>query len=113
MSNALQSSASRNLGLLLVRIPFGYVFAHAGWMKISGGIGEFVSHSTPLLPQFMPPGLGSAYLHAVPLAELLSGLLVLVGCFTRPVGAIQALMLISFTIAMRNNAQMWQMVLNQ
>ena len=52
------------------------------------------------VPSFVPQGFGSFYLHALPFVELLTGLMVIIGLLTRVAGVVQALLLISFMIAM-------------
>jgi putative oxidoreductase len=89
-----------NLGLLLVRVPFGLFFLLAGFGKIRGGVGTFASAMIGKVPSFIPPSLGGAYLHALPFVELLTGLAVVVGLLTRVAGVLQALMLISFMMAL-------------
>jgi putative oxidoreductase len=89
-----------NLGLLLVRIPVGLFFFLAGYGKISGGVEKFVSAVISHVPSFMPERLGSMYLHALPFVELLTGVMIVLGAFTRVAAAVQALMLISFMLAM-------------
>ena len=89
-----------NLGLLLVRIPFGLFFFLAGVGKIRGGISNFASHAMGMVPSWMPPNLGSAYLRALPFAEIITGMMVILGLLTRVVGVVQTLMLTSFIIAL-------------
>jgi putative oxidoreductase len=89
----------RDLGLLLARVPFGLFFLLAGVGKIRGGIGNFVAHASGQVPSWLPANMGHAYLHALPFVEITTGLLAIIGLFTRAIGAIQALMLISFMIA--------------
>jgi uncharacterized membrane protein YphA (DoxX/SURF4 family) len=93
-------SASVNLGLLLVRLPFGLFFLLAGVSKIRGGISNFVEHAGKMTPAWLPQLLGSAYLHALPFAEILTGLMVMLGLLTRVAGVLQTLMLISIIIAL-------------
>jgi uncharacterized membrane protein YphA (DoxX/SURF4 family) len=51
------------------------------------------------VPAYLPPAAGKAYLYSVPLAELLVGICLLLGLFTRVIGLITALMLLSFMMA--------------
>jgi uncharacterized membrane protein YphA (DoxX/SURF4 family) len=101
--NTHHSSGRRiasDVGLLLLRLPIGVVFVLAGWMKIhSMGVGEFVTQASGAIPSYMPHALGKAYLYAVPWAELIVGVCLLLGVLTRIIGAITALMLLSFMMA--------------
>jgi putative oxidoreductase len=95
MKNPLNSPVATSFGLLLVRIPLGILFITAGWNKIHGGVGAFVSFASPHLPDFMPNYLGKTYLYLFPFFELGMGLLVLLGLWTRLAAFILSLMLIS------------------
>lgn len=88
-----------NLAMLLVRVPLGAYLAIAGWSKISGGIGNFVSTSAGTIPSYLPHLAGKAYLYAVPVAELIIGSFLVAGFVTRFSGLVAALMIISFTMA--------------
>ena len=95
----MASEKSTSLGLLLARLPLGLYFLLAGVGKIINvGVKNFVSEHLGLAKDIMPEALARAYLYAVPFAEVLVGLLVVIGFYTRPVAAVMALMLISFTI---------------
>ena len=94
-----RSCRCREVGLLLVRLPYGLFFLLAGLGKIRGGVGNFVSHASGMTPSWLPVSLGHAYLHALPFVELISGAMIIAGLFTRVIGVVQALMLISFMIA--------------
>jgi uncharacterized membrane protein YphA (DoxX/SURF4 family) len=88
-----------NLGLLLIRVPFGVYFAIAGVNKVRGGVGGFVGGSSGMIPPFLPESIGRAYLYAVPWAELLLGVMLVLGVFTRTAAFLAALMVFSFTVA--------------
>jgi uncharacterized membrane protein YphA (DoxX/SURF4 family) len=89
-----------NLGLLLMRLPLGGLFVFAGQMKFfKFGYGNFVKASEGAIPHYMPHALGVAYLHAVPFAEVIVGVLLIIGLFTRITAFITALMLLSFMMA--------------
>jgi len=91
--------AAVDIGLLLVRLPIGVIFLMAGINKFRGGVGEFVTKAAGAVPAFMPPGLGKAYLHGVPYAEVIVGAALILGILTRVFGLIASLMLVSFMIA--------------
>jgi uncharacterized membrane protein YphA (DoxX/SURF4 family) len=86
--------------LLFARVPFGIYFWLAGYNKIAGvGVGNFVSSNVDNAAQFMGPLLGKAYLTALPFVELLVGLALIAGVFTRTAAVIAMLMLVSFIMA--------------
>jgi uncharacterized membrane protein YphA (DoxX/SURF4 family) len=91
---------SLSLASLFLRVALGLYFAIAGWNKIAGaGVGNFVAANVELLPPFMPVGLGKAYLYALPPVEMIAGLMLVVGAFTRTQATLISLMLLSFLIA--------------
>ena len=101
MNNPLASLFAMNASLLLARASLGAYFAIAGINKITGpGIGAFVKKSTGLLPSWMPPALGNAYLTALPVVEILAGVMLVVGFFGRVGAGLCSLMLISIIIAL-------------
>ena len=99
MSEGSRGTGKVNLALFLLRLPIGLFFAIAGASKVAGGVGNFVSNSTKTIPDWMPQALGKGYLYAVPWAEIIVGVCLVVGVFTRFTGVIASLMLVSFTIA--------------
>ena len=73
-----------NLAMLLLRLPLGGLFLYAGLMKfIKVGYGNFVKGSAGSIPSYLPHALGMAYLYAVPFAEAIVGVLLIVGLMTR------------------------------
>ena len=99
MSEASRGSGKANSALFLLRVPIGLFFAMAGAGKVAGGVGEFVSHASGTIPEWMPQTVGKGYLYAVPWAEIIVGVCFVLGLFTRFTGLIASLMLISFIIA--------------
>lgn len=90
----------RSLGLLLARLPLGLYFALAGLGKlVKVGVGPFVEQNLSHVPGFLPQYLGRSFLYLLPWFEILVGLLLVLGLFTRVAGFIAALLLISFTVA--------------
>jgi uncharacterized membrane protein YphA (DoxX/SURF4 family) len=93
-------SLAADIGLLLLRLPIGVLFVFAGHMKVfKFGVGNFVAGSLKHIPGYLPQWAGKAYLYAVPWAELLVGICLLLGLATRLIGLITALMLLSFMMA--------------
>lgn len=95
-----------NVALLLNRLTLGVLFLLAGVRKVLPtdeatlmqkweGFAAFTASKAPL-PEF----LGKAYGYALPPVELLAGLFLAVGLYTRISATLIALMLLSFMIAM-------------
>ncbi|HEX8522462.1 MAG TPA: DoxX family protein [Tepidisphaeraceae bacterium] len=88
------------LGLLLLRLSIGLIFAGAGWMKIhTFGVANFVRMSSDSVPSYLPKALGRGYLYALPWVELVLGILLIVGLFTRTTALVTALVLVSIMMA--------------
>lgn len=88
-----------DIGLLILRLPIGVLFAMAGLLKFRMGLREFVNKFASMIPSYLPHPVGVAYLYAVPPAELIVGLCLIFGVFARAISVITALMLISFMMA--------------
>ncbi len=92
------------LMLLINRLAVGAYFTIAGINKLkptmTDGVGEklsgFANHVAENAP--LPEVLGLVYGYALPFAEILCGILLIVGMFARPVAWIMALMVVSFII---------------
>src|SRR5688572_12623531 len=97
MTNPLTTDGFRNVALLLARLAMGTYFLLAGYGKYAGGVRTFVEKVK--LPAFLPPELGKAYLFILPTVELLVGVALVVGFFTRTAATFIFLMLVSFIIA--------------
>ncbi|MFJ4014749.1 DoxX family protein [Microbacterium sp. NPDC090014] len=87
MTNTTRPSAAASLGLLVLRVVVGAVFAAHGAQKIfeytlSGTIGSFAGMGIPL-PEIAAP--------VVAFIELIGGILLALGLFTRPVGILLAI----------------------
>lgn len=99
-----------SLLLLLLRLGIGAMFVFSGWMKVrpmgddasplaQAPVDEFVKaiHAFKVIPDesaFLVPVLA----YAIPFAELLFGVLLIIGRWTRPAGTWLAVMLLGFTI---------------
>lgn len=92
--------------LLLNRISLGVLFVLAGVRKLipagdasmidkMNGFASYVASQAPL-----PEALGKAYGYALPWAELIVGITLVIGLFTRVSATLIGLMLVSFIIAM-------------
>ena len=100
------------IGIFLSRVLLGLYFALAGLAKIGGELrdadgrlaanfGAFYRGPAyqGLEPSFLPEALSAPYGYALPWAELVIGLLLLLGLFTRIMGLLTFLMLVSFLVA--------------
>jgi uncharacterized membrane protein YphA (DoxX/SURF4 family) len=102
----MRTSQLIDIALLLNRISLGLLFLLAGvrkliptveaglWEKWNGFAG-YVASQAPL-----HEALGKAYGFALPPVEILAGLLLIIGLFSRVSAVVIALMLLSFIIAM-------------
>ena len=91
--------------ILLNRVALGYYVMNAGWEKvrreIDGGPGTFFASNTfqgrsTILPDFVAVPFGYAW----PWMELIFGLMLLIGLFTRVAAAVTTWLLASITIAL-------------
>ncbi|WP_223622801.1 DoxX family protein [Microbacterium sp. EST19A] len=103
MTNTTRPSASASLGLLVLRIVVGAVFAAHGGQKIfeytiPGTIGSFAGMGVPL-PEIAAP--------VVAFIELVGGILLIVGFFTRPVGILLAADMVVALVAVHLPAGLW------
>ena len=69
---------TQNLGVVLVRLAYGTIFAIHGWQKVSGGAAEM----TPMVAKLGFP-LPHFFAWCAALAELLGGLSVALGLYGR------------------------------
>ena len=102
--------SSPSWGLVLVRIAVGWIMLKAGWMKVSGGVGEELVTGTREAiangPGFMKAWGENVVLahpwffaHLIAWGELLGGLAFFLGAFTRPAGIALAFMFANFWFA--------------
>ncbi|HEX8343062.1 MAG TPA: DoxX family protein [Tepidisphaeraceae bacterium] len=106
MQNPFNHPAWIDISLLLGRLSLGAYMIVAGWNKMTGpGLSGFANG--PFLqakPGWLPDMVAVPYGYALPVLELLTGLLVAVGLFTRPAAGVMTLMLISIAIAVITKA---------
>lgn len=103
MTNTTAPSAATSLGLLVLRVVVGAVFAAHGAQKIfeytlPGTIGSFEGMGIPL-PEIAAP--------VVAFIELIGGILLVLGLFTRPVGILLAVDMIVALVAVHLPAGLW------
>lgn len=98
--SAMTSQNRVPLALLIGRVPIGLYFLIAGYNKIAGaGVKNFVDGAATNIPSYAR-SFGEVYLYALPFAEVVVGLLVVLGLLTRTSALLMSLMLISFLMAM-------------
>lgn len=103
MTNTTAPSASASLGLLVLRVVVGLIFAAHGAQKIfeytlPGTIGSFADMGVPL-PEIAAP--------VVAIVELVGGILLALGLFTRPVGILLAIDMLVAIVAVHLPAGLW------
>ena len=103
MTNTTAPSAATSLGLLVLRVVVGGVFAAHGAQKIfeytlPGTIGSFAGMGVPL-PEIAAP--------VVAFVELIGGILLALGLFTRPVGILLAVDMVVALVAVHLPAGLW------
>jgi uncharacterized membrane protein YphA (DoxX/SURF4 family) len=99
MQNPLTTNQARDTSLLLARVSLGVFFLLAGYGKVAGGVSQFVEDHLKAVPHFVSPEFGKMYLQALPWTEMLCGVALVVGFYTRIAATLVTLMLISFIIA--------------
>lgn len=100
MKNPLHSEKSTSLGLLLARVPVGVQFVIDGCNTITSesGLGSYVSSNAGLLPPWMSEPIGQAIFYAVPFIQVVGGLALVLGFFSRLAGFLLSLILIGFMV---------------
>lgn len=109
-------------GLVLVRIACGWILLTAGWSKVSGGVSEeLVLGTRDGFAQ--APGIVRAwgehvvlpqpwiFAHLIAWGELLGGIALFLGAFTRPVGILAALMFVQFRLVGPESGHSIQMLM--
>lgn len=103
MTNTTRPSASVSLGLLVLRIVVGAIFAAHGAQKVfeftlPGTIGNFEGMGVPL-PEIAAP--------VVAFVELIGGILLIVGFLTRPVAILLAIDMLVALVLVHLPAGLW------
>lgn len=90
-----------SLILLLNRFTLGLFFLLAGFNKVRDGVAQFVAGPfKSLTPPWLSEGFATPFGHSLPYIEIVAGLMLILGLFTRFASGAVALLLISFTIAL-------------
>lgn len=103
MTNTKAPSAAASMGLLVLRIVVGAIFAAHGAQKIfeftiPGTIGSFAGMGVPLAEIAAP---------AVAFLELVGGILLMLGFLTRPVGILLTLDMVVALVLVHLPAGLW------
>lgn len=85
-------------GLLVLRIGVGLIFVFAGWMK--------VSDLSMTVQMFGAMGLGAFWAYLVSFVELLGGIAVLLGVYTRIASGLLAIVMLVAVIMVRSDMGM-------
>ncbi len=101
MSNPFNHPAWIDISLLVARLVLGLYMLIAGWNKMAGGLGKFVDGKyAALTPAWLPESIARPYGYLLPVGELLLGLMLILGLFSRLAAGLLTLMLLSIVIAM-------------
>jgi putative oxidoreductase len=103
MTNRTRTSAAASLGLLVLRIVVGAIFAAHGAQKvfeytIPGTVGSFAEMGVPLA-EFAAP--------LVAFLELIGGVLLILGFLTRPIGILLAVDMVVALVLVHLSAGLW------
>lgn len=103
MTNTKAPSASTSLGLLVLRVVVGAIFAAHGAQKIfeftiPGTIGSFTDMGVPLAEIAAP---------VVAFVELIGGILLILGFLTRPVGILLTIDMVVALVMVHLPAGLW------
>jgi thiosulfate dehydrogenase [quinone] large subunit len=86
------------LAYALLRLTLGVNIAGHGFNRIMGGIGAFLAEQMPgFETSLLPAWAARAFLPVLPFVELVTGLLIIAGLFSRPALVIGALTITSLT----------------
>ncbi len=90
----------RETAYALLRVTMGVIFFFYGINKFISGVGGFVGSMNQQFSGKLPAGLVMPFAYAIPFAETIGGLLILLGLFTRVGLVITGLLLIGLTFGM-------------
>jgi len=90
-------TAPASFGLLLLRVPLGVFFALAGVGHIKGGLEHFVGENIAAAMGLMPENVARVFLNCLPYAEIVLGVMLVLGLLGRFAGLVCTVLLIGFT----------------
>ena len=90
----------REIGYALLRATMGVIFLFYGVAKLRLGVSNFVGGMNQNFSGKLPAFMVMPFAYAIPFAELISGVLILLGLFTRTGLIICGLLLIGLTFGL-------------
>jgi putative oxidoreductase len=99
MQNPLQTEQAKDTFLLIARVAIGVYFLLAGYKKIATGVDKFATEHAANVPQYVSPEFGRHYLQVLPYAEMIVGLTMVIGLYTKLSAGLMSLILVSFILA--------------
>lgn len=99
---------SRETAYALARINYGVIFLFYGIGKFMGGLSNFVGGMNQQFSGKLPAFMVMPFAYAIPFCETISGVLILLGLFTRLGLTLSGLLLIGLTfgVVMLGQAQL-------
>ena len=97
--------STREIGYALLRITLGIMFATYGVGKFKMGIGNFASILQKEFTGKLPMVLVSPFAYALPIAELLIGVLLVLGLFTSLALILAGLLMVALVFGTALNGQ--------
>src|SRR5207253_10781510 len=87
----------RAIAYTLMRVAYGVIFLFYGIGKFMGGLGNFVGGMNQQFSGKLPSKMVMPFAYFIPFAETISGILILLGLFTRLVLTLSGLLLLGLT----------------
>ena len=88
---------NRETAYALMRITYGVIFLFYGIGKFRGGLANFVGGMNQQFSGKLPAFMVMPFAYAIPFCETISGILILLGLFTRAGLTLSGLLLIGLT----------------
>lgn len=97
-----------NVMILINRMALGFYFAYAGIGKFRMGLENFYNEQfLTLAPDWLPNFFMRPYGYALPFAEVLFGVMLMLGLFGRTAATFVMLLLVSINLALINAGMFW------
>jgi len=90
----------RAIAYTLMRVAYGVIFLFYGIGKFRGGLGSFVGGMNQQFSGKLPAIMVMPFAYFIPFAETISGVLILLGLFTRAGLTLSGLLLIGLTFGL-------------
>jgi thiosulfate dehydrogenase [quinone] large subunit len=88
---------NRTLAYALTRVAYGIIFLFYGIGKFRGGLSSFVGGMNQQFSGKLPAAMVMPFAYFIPFAETISGVLIVLGLFTRAGLALSGVLLIGLT----------------